>query len=50
MEVQCMERNVSGNVRPVACTGPQERPAQTAGQARPSNVLSLGPYHGGIGS
>ena len=26
-EVQCMERNISGNLRPVAYTRPPKRPA-----------------------
>ena len=38
-EIHRMERNVSGNVRPIACTGPPKRLAQTASHARPSNVL-----------
>ena len=49
-EVQCMERNRSGNLRLVACTRPSKRPAQTAGHARPSDVLCFGSDHCGIGS
>ena len=49
-EVQCMERNRSGNLRPVACTRPPKRPAQTAGHAGPSDVLCFGSDQCGIGS
>ena len=49
-EVQCMERNRSGNLRPVAYTRPPKRPAQTAGHAGPSDVLCFGSDQCGIGS
>ena len=49
-EVQRMEINRSGNLRPVACTRPPKRPAQTAGHAGPSDVLCFGSDQCGIGS
>ena len=49
-EVQCMERNRSGNLRLVACTGPPKRPTQTAGHTKPSDVLCFGSDQCGIGS
>ena len=44
-----MERNLSGNVRPVAYIGPPKRPEQTASHARPSDVLHFGSDQWGIG-
>ena len=49
-EVQCMERSIPGNVRPVACAGPPKRPAQTAGRAGPSDVLHFASDQRGIAS
>ena len=49
-ELQCMERNRSRNVRPIAYSRPPKRPAQTVGHARPSGVLCFGSDQCGIGS
>ena len=49
-EVQCIERNGSGNLRPVACTRPPKRSAQIASHTGPSDVLCFGSDQCGIGS
>ena len=41
-EIQCIEENDYGNIGPVACTRPQKRPTQAAGNGGPSFVQHFG--------
>ena len=41
-EIVCIETNIFGNVGLTSYVEPLKRPAQTVGQARPSNILRLG--------
>ena len=49
-EIVCMETNVLGNVRSVACIGPPKRLAQTIVHARQSDVLRFASDQWGIDS
>ena len=49
-EVQCTERNISGNARSLALTKPPRRLTHTIGYARPFDVLRFGSDQQGIAS
>ena len=49
-EIICMETNIFGNVGLAAYSEPPRRPAQTASQARSSNILSFVSDQLGFGS